>query len=390
MENNPISSILLLPDMHIENFRGISNLSIPRLGRVTLLAGRNGVGKSTVLEAIRVYASRARYTVLRSLLTSREEFSTLADEDGDRLFEPDWGALFYGRDPTTNSGLVIGSTQGLELLSIEVVGLRELSGDEIDSLSRLSSDSFFEGGSHTLRAKFFGDVWIVPVLFFPDRRMATLVGRVKRSGIFPHKIQGDKSKQPPPETCVEVGAGLLGNYELSQFWDNVALTEDENLAIQALNLVYGDAVERVAMVGGVSRGRTQGGRRAVVRLKGDARPVPLRSLGEGALRMFGIALALANSRDGFLLIDEAENGIHHSVQPAFWRMVLQTARENNVQVFATTHSRDCVRGFAVAADANEDVEGVLVRLEKEEDEMRAVRYSERRLKIAAEQNIEVR
>lgn len=389
MEDDLINSILLLPDLHIENFRGISKLSIPRLGRVTLLAGSNGVGKSTVLEAVRVYASRARYTVLRTLLTSREEFSTATDEDGDGLSEPDWGSLFYGRDPTTNSSLFIGSNQSLETLTIEVAGLRDLSSDELDSLRMLSSDSFFEGGSHILRAEFYGDEWIIPVLFFPDQRMATLFGGVKKRGIAPHRIQRDESRLPPPNTCEEVGPGLIGNHELSQFWDKVALTEDESQAIQALNLVYSDAVERVAMIGG-GRVRMQTGRRAVVKLKGNARPVPLRSLGEGAMRLFGVALALANSRDGFLLIDEAENGIHHTAQPAFWRMVLQTARENNVQVFATTHSWDCVRGFAQAAVQNEDVEGVLVRLEKEEDGLRAVLYDEEDLEIAEDQNIEVR
>ena len=71
-------------------------------------------------------------------------------------------------------------------------------------------------------------------------------------------------------------------------------------------------------------------------------------------------------------------------------MVLQTAYENNVQVFATTHSWDCVRGFAQAAVDNENVEGVLVRLEKEDDGLRAVRYTSEDLKIAADQRIEVR
>ncbi len=77
------------------------------------------------------------------------------------------------------------------------------------------------------------------------------------------------------------------------------------------------------------------------------------------------------------------------MQRDYWRMVLQTAHESNVQVFATTHSWDCVRGFARAAVENENVEGVLVRLEKEEG-LRAVRYSEENRKIAADQTIEVR
>ncbi|MDE0446870.1 MAG: AAA family ATPase [Spirochaetaceae bacterium] len=67
----------------------------------------------------------------------------------------------------------------------------------------------------------------------------------------------------------------------------------------------------VALIGD---GESNSVRRAVVRLKDQERPVPLKSLGDGAERLFGVALALANSRGGFLLIDEAENGIHHSVQ----------------------------------------------------------------------------
>ena len=53
-----------------------------------------------------------------------------------------------------------------------------------------------------------------------------------------------------------------------------------------------------------------------------------------------------------------KTGIHHSVQPKFWKMVLQTAQRNNVQVLATTHSWDCVKGFAEAAAELEEVEGV--------------------------------
>ena len=49
---------LHLSDLSIGNFRGIDHLSIRGLGRVTLLAGRNGVGKTTVLEAVRVHAAR--------------------------------------------------------------------------------------------------------------------------------------------------------------------------------------------------------------------------------------------------------------------------------------------------------------------------------------------
>lgn len=108
------------------------------------------------------------------------------------------------------------------------------------------------------------------------------------------------------------------------------------------------------------------------------------------MRSFAVALALAKSSGGFLLIDEAENGIHHSIQTRFWNMVLQTAHRNNVQVIATTHSWDCVAGFARAANELEDVEGVLYRIQRNGDRLRAVEYPETELANAAKHRIEVR
>ena len=108
------------------------------------------------------------------------------------------------------------------------------------------------------------------------------------------------------------------------------------------------------------------------------------------MRLFGIALALASSSGGFLLIDEAENGIHHTAQRALWSMILQTARASGTQVLATTHSWDCVRGFAEAAADSEPGAGVLVRLDRADAALRAVVYSQEALETAAEQGIEVR
>ncbi len=183
---------------------------------------------------------------------------------------------------------------------------------------------------------------------------------------------------------------MLANRDIARLWDKVALTDDEDRAVEALRLIYGDTVERVAVIGDDTSSRSRYGRRVMVRLAGQERPVPLRSLGDGAVRLFGVALALANSQGGFLLIDEAENGIHHTIQRDFWRMVLLTAEANDVQVFATTHSWDCAAGFARAAVDTEDVSGALVRLESDGVHTRAVEYSERQLRVAAEQGIEVR
>ena len=53
MSDNTGDDSLHVPSLRIEGFRGIDSLTINRLGRVTLLAGRNGTGKTTVLDAVR-------------------------------------------------------------------------------------------------------------------------------------------------------------------------------------------------------------------------------------------------------------------------------------------------------------------------------------------------
>ena len=71
-------------------------------------------------------------------------------------------------------------------------------------------------------------------------------------------------------------------------------------------------------------------------------------------------------------------------------MVLRTAHENNTQVLATTHNWDCVRGFAQASLDAENDGGILIRLERDGEDVWEVPYSEGELKITAEQGIEVR
>ncbi len=374
---------LHLPNLSIAGFRGVERLSIGRLGRVTLLTGRNGVGKTTVLDAVRVHAARGRPMVLHELLERREEFVAALDEDHDRVVVPDYTALFHGRGAAREASIRIGPTNGGDGLVIARVSPGDLSPEQRDLFADHLTDADVQAVSIAYRDK----KRLLPS--FPavdDRRSANW----SRRRYFRNLQRGwfDDSEWPVVE-CESLGPGLPSNNRLARFWDNVALTEEEDLSIRALQLI-GDGVERVAVVGDDERRYPGDGRRVVVKLKDHSRPVPLKSLGDGVTRVFAAGLALANSRDGFLVIDEAENGIHYALQPDFWSMVLRAAHQNNVQVLATTHSWDCVTGFARAAVQVSGVAGVLVRLEKDGEQVRAVEYTEDELQAAARQGIEVR
>ena len=373
---------LHLPDLSIQGFRGIDDLSIPRLGRVTLLAGKNAVGKTTVLEAVRVFASRGDHAVLSDLLTGRDEVSVVEDEDGVSGSEPDWLALFHGRRFSSGTRFVIRSG-GRTLVVKEDFVTRE---------GGRTSRLFYEVGEidylRVLSVTFDGKQWALPLLLEHDMSGYNILSL--RGGPWKRRVRSLLNEPLPPQlTCNALGPGILTNSDLARFWDSVAPTSDDERATRALRLVLGEGVERVLVVGDGTIGRRRE-RQAVVKQRNSNRSVPLKSFGDGALRLYGVALALAYSNNGVLLIDEVENGIHHSLQRDYWRMVLQAALRNNVQVLATTHSWDCVRGFATEAAANYGVEGVLIRLDRDERSVRAIEYSEEELTIAARQEIEVR
>ncbi len=369
------NSDLHLPSLSIQGFRGIDELEIPRLGRVTLFAGKNGVGKTTLLDAIRIYAARGSYSVLTNILGDHEELTDHEDEDGRKTPGHNWEALFYGRDLSSETVISIGTVDDSQHDNIEISTVTGI--DEANQLSLLP-DYFSGDRLRMLSIKLSNKKRLFP-MFRPDNYP---------SSMWRHRLRASEDEFPPDIPCASLGPGVLSNASMAQFWDEVALTDHETRAVQALQLVLGDAVQRVAVVG--DDRRSSAGRRAIVRIGKQDRPVPLKSLGDGAVRIFGVAIGLANSQGGFLVIDEAENGIHHSVQRDFWTMVLRTAYENNVQVFATTHGWDCVTGFAKAAVDVAEVDGALVRMYRKNGQVQAVEYSERELNIAAEQGIEVR
>ena len=369
---------LHLPSLSIRGFRGIGNLSISRLGRVTLFTGKNGVGKTTLLDAVRLYAARGRCSVLRGILQNREEFTQGVDEDGDAALVPDWETLFHSWDTSPDAYISIGPVSKNQHLSIKTAPLS--SAKEPKRWKRFFSSFPIDDDGPLLRIEFQGEKQEIPVFLLSNT-----------SDIRYRRFLSEESDFPPEIRCEALGPSLLRNSDMARFWDKVALTDDEIRAVEALKLIFGRRVERVAMVGDDGpRRRSTYGRRVVAKIAGQVRPVSLKSLGDGAVRLFGVALALANSPNGFLVIDEVENGIHHSIQRTFWEMVMKTAYKNNVQVLATTHGWDCVAGFAQAATDSTEVEGTLVRLETKGNETRAVEYSEEELRAVAEQRIEVR
>lgn len=126
-----------------------------------------------------------------------------------------------------------------------------------------------------------------------------------------------------------------------EFLDEALKLFDENI-ISVKQVVQGRAVFKLKM-------------------KNMKNPILLNSLGEGINRFMAIVCAIWASEDGYLFIDEIENGIHFTNLKKLWKLIFTVSQEANCQVFATTHSKECIEVFN---DFNKSDDGAYFELYK--------------------------
>lgn len=371
-----------LNSVRIENFRAFRCLTIEKLGRVNLITGKNNVGKTSLLEALHLYSTGASYNLVRGLLRSRDEFneptSATSSSQPSREF---WinavniTSLFHGRNLSIYSlpGIVIGETGSPDRLSIRVewyhvTEVFDETGDDYTHSELLTSEEAQQ------------DEEAIPYLVFEfgeERRRFSLNGPITGTG---------RGLQDRGSSSRLIRTSGMNSAEVARCWDRIALQDEEHDVLTALRIIAPE-VQRISLIG---ESETYSGRFPVVKLQDVNERVPLKRLGDGMNRLFGIALALVNAKNGLLLLDEIENGLHYTVQPDVWKMIFDVARRLNVQVFATTHSADCVRAFEKAASVDKNDEAALIRLVRQKEGIVAAEFNEEELEIAADNWVEVR
>ena len=166
------------------------------------------------------------------------------------------------------------------------------------------------------------------------------------SGDEPRKPKGALDSVRGSWVFIETGGLFRG--EVAHLWIGVALTEWEDRINRSMSNSFTE-VERVSIVPGNRESSV------MAKVRGVEQPVALKNLGEGATRFFALALAVAKTRNGVLLVDEVESGLHYSIQVELWRLPVEMVLDFQVQIFATTQSEDAIRAFSIAAKENEAV-----------------------------------
>jgi AAA15 family ATPase/GTPase len=198
---------------------------------------------------------------------------------------------------------------------------------------------------------------------------------------YREKFQSEKSKVNKQFVATE----RLDQQTITNLWEQIIFTPKEDMVLNVLRILEPD-LERIALVSQITPGMS-----VLLKLKGNEAPVPLGSMGDGMYRIFALALTLVNCENGDLFVDEIDTGLHYKALTNMWRLVIETAKRLNVQVFATTHSWDCIAAFQKALHETSASElGTLFRLDCKQDQIKYVAYTGEKLATAIEHDIEVR
>ena len=374
----------MLNSLVIKNFRMLEDFKIEKLGRVNLIVGKNNSGKSTVLEALRIYADEAHPNLLEEIAESHDEKYWLKDEElgkhnTDLPFKDLFSNWQFPKDDNTK--IIIGENASSEqILSIQHVFFVEKNEMEIEN-------------GRTIQRK---HTEVIP------KSQVGLSGELITQALFISKNNRlfyirftDNSRMEKFETevlpCEFIPTQFISIDELASEWDKVVYTEYEKIITDALKIIL-PKFEHLVFV---QNERSISSRIAKIKLADLPRPVPLKSLGDGMLRILQIAIKLVSAQSGFLLIDEFENGLHYSVQEKVWSWLFEIAEKLDIQVFATTHSRDCIQSFNKVAIEKENIEAVLFRMGKSalntnKGQVIATVYDKERLYNLSQIDIEVR
>ena len=380
---------LHLDSLEIRNFRLFHHLIIERLGRVNLFVGKNNVGKTSLLEALWIYADSGNPNLLNKSISARHEnfqipFGT-ANISGDATHTAPAIRHLYTNSPAIIPGEKLCTQIGSSTDRTKTVELSlgwYLPDIDADSKRYIP---YSENGEHSVTSQI-------------ALRLQTYYGdntNGKSGYNYRYDLQKEQLEfyfiQSTNITSIFVSSSGFDLSSTASGWDHVVITDLEDDVLSALQIIEPE-IERLNFISSHhNRNGTNGeGRIPFVRLMSRDGWIPLRSLGEGINRILDISVALVNARNGFLLIDEIENGLHYSIQADLWRLLLRVARRLNVQVFATTHNWDCVEAFQLAASEIEQSDGMLIRLQKRGEEIVPILFDESRLSIAVREDIEIR
>lgn len=383
----------MLQSVKIENFRGFKSFELQQLGRINLLVGENNSGKTSILEAIQLLCSRTNLEPLGEIMINRGEYFWNDHLREER--ELDISHLFHNHEFQQDSAFYISGINDnvKEKFSITIGEIKShLRFDVNDSnLNEEAKKEIFENLSSVLTSLNFRVIWE------REEQQETLNISLSDNNCLDLKVikRSSRDKRNKAPRIIFINSSSLTTAKMTELFDEVVLNPEEEVATEALKIIDQN-IERIAPANVQKASQMMRLRSAeshtgfYVRLTGSKQRVPIGSMGDGVWRILGIILATVCAKDGYLFIDEIDTGLHFTTMSDMWKLIWQTAKRLNVQIFATTHNNDCWKSLAdIVGQEHITEDGIRIhRIEKGKEN--SIVFIEPEILIAAEENIEVR
>jgi len=350
----------------LKNFRCFEDLTLDDLTRVNLLTGKNNVGKTALLEGMFLHAGPANPSLPTHVNVMRgiEQYSLDAEEI--------WGWLFFRKNMRQPIEIAAVDSAHRETRLLITLGQPEVM--QLPGVGNALEDVDSNGSTSTENPT--RDL----VLRYVDESGASHLSNatVTTEG----KLEGRPAHVEKLPQTVFLTSRARHQEDDARRFSNLQRVGQDDFVIEAVRLIE-PRVKRIGVL-------LTGGRSLLNADVGLPEWIPLRFLGEGVGKLLTIVLAIADSPGGKILIDETENGFHYSVMPLVWRVIADVAARRNVQVFATSHSWECVNAAHEVFRKIAPESLRLYRLEKVKDVIRHVSYNCEAFDAAMVGELEVR
>ena len=292
--------------LSVDSYRRFQGLKVDGLRRVNLFVGANNSGKTSLLEALQLLVCQNDVTALFEIAQRRG-----------KMYEdppPRWL-----KDQIPGESRISGTFDSIHANHATVTLRNEINGEDLDDKTGYVT-------SIEIEASYGGTTQNSTTHLFERRERTTRysTSRVLCPVVFSSPFVQHNADFLAALFAKSVEEGVKGKV--------VAFIRDH------LDSGFKDVDQTTAVYG------TQFARFLVEHE--TMLPAPdLAQFGEGLQRIFHIGLLFAYAKDGVVLIDEFENAIHFKLLGKFTKLVHKLAEEFNVQVFLTTHSKECVDAF---------------------------------------------
>ncbi len=298
--------------LEIKNLRGIKFAKIEGLSHINLFFGKNNCGKSTVLEALFLISGQSNPTLPLSI-NSMRNYSKFAEDD--------LNMEFYNLNPENKISVTV---TGDEKRHLEISLIKSHSNTvDLDSLGNGSSENAAKRYGlkleYSIEDRHFSSDFILQEGNLKNGK-SNIDQRYKES-IFSQYI---------PSTNF--------NGSLNEEFAKIVANKKESSILATLKAIDAN-IRDIQLVGD----------EILVDIGAEQR-LPINMTGDGLRKLLMIIISIFRCRNGILLIDEIDNGLHFSAMKVLWKAILKAARDNNVQLFATTHNIDSLKGLGNILD----------------------------------------